>query len=337
MKRISTIILLLSAGLAVFAGAQNKVGTTAANFLNIPVGGKAAGMGGAYTSLADDPTALFWNPGAISRGGRSDVYTSITNYFVDARHTWFGAQYMLTASDALGLSLNSLNYGDWEEVTTVENPEGTGEYWQASDMALTLSYARNMTDRFSIGASFKYIHQQIYNERASTVAVDLGLLFITRFNGLQIGTSIRNFGGSMQMRGRDLLTQVDLDPDSEGNNENIVSYLKTEEWAIPLTYVIGASMPVIDNDAAKLVLAADVMRPTNDAQSLNIGADLRIADMLSLRAGYQSLFKKEHENGLTVGVGLDIDISGYAIVFDYSFQSFGRLGVLNTTSLALSF
>ncbi|MDZ7797851.1 MAG: hypothetical protein U5N56_12840 [Candidatus Marinimicrobia bacterium] len=167
--------------------------------------------------------------------------------------------------------------------------------------------------------------------------MDLGLLFTTRFNGLQIGTSIRNFGGSLQMRGRDLLTQVDLDPESEGNNENIVSYLKTEEWAIPLTYIIGASMPVIDNGAVRMLLAADVMRPTNNAQTLNIGTDLRIADIISLRAGYQSLFKEDRENGLTLGIGLDIEISGYAIVFDYGFQQFGKLGILNTTSLALTF
>jgi len=59
--------------------------------------------------------------------------------------------------------------------------------------------------------------------------------------------------------------------------------------------------------------------------------------MVSIRAGYQSLFKAESENGLTLGVGLDLEISGMAIVFDYSFQYFGKLGMLNTTSLALTF
>jgi len=96
-------------------------------------------------------------------------------------------------------------------------------------------------------------------------------------------------------------------------------------------------MPVIDRGWNRLVLAADVLRPTNDAQTLNMGADWRIADMVSIRAGYQSLFKAESENGLTLGVGLDLEISGMAIVFDYSFQYFGKLGMLNTTSLALTF
>ncbi|MEA2077819.1 MAG: PorV/PorQ family protein [Candidatus Marinimicrobia bacterium] len=337
MKRFIIISLTIISIMSSVAIAQDKVGTTAANFLNIPIGGKAISMGGAYTAISDDPTALFWNPGAMSRNGKSDVYTSITNYFVDSQHTWFSAQYMLTSSDAIGVSLNSLNYGDWEKVTTVENPDGTGEYWQASDMALGLSYSRNMTDRFSIGATVKYIHQQIYNETASTVALDLGLLFITQFNGLQIGASIRNFGGTLEMRGRDLLMQVDLDPESQGNNENIVSFLKTDKWSIPLSYVIGFSMPVIDRGWNRLVLAADVMRPINDAQTINLGADWRIADIISLRAGYQSLLKADRENGLTLGVGVDIEISGLAIVFDYSFQYFGTLGMLNTTSLAVTF
>lgn len=336
MKKVFSILLISFAILA-SAIAQDKVGTVAANFLNIPVGGKAISMGGAFTAISDDPTALFWNPGAMARNAKSDVYTSITNYFVDSQHTWFGAQYMLTPSDAFGISLNNLNYGDWEQVTTVEEPDGTGEYWQASDLAIGVSYARSMTDRFSIGTSIKYINQKIYNESASTVAVDLGLLFITQFNGLQIGASIRNFGGSLEMRGRDLLTQVDLDEDSDGNNENIVSYLKTDTWAIPLTYVIGASMPVVNTRLNKLVLAADVMRPTNDAQILNLGMDWEIANIISVRAGYQSMFKSERENGLTLGLGLNLEISGMSVVFDYSFQNYGRLGVLNTTSFALTF
>jgi len=336
MKKVFSTILFVS---ALFSSllAQDKVGTIAANFLNVPVGAKAISMGGAFTAISDDPTALFWNPGAMARTNTSDVYTTITNYFVDSKHTWFGAQYMLTPNDALGISLNSLNYGDWEPVTTVEQPDGTGEYWQASDLAIGVSYARSMTDRFSIGGTVKYINQTIYNESASTVAIDLGLLFITQFNGLQIGASIRNFGGSMEMRGRDLLTQVDLDETSDGNNENIVAYLKTDIWAIPLTYVIGASMPVVNTRSNKLVLAADVMRPTNDAQVLNLGMDWEIANMISVRAGYQSMFKAERENGLTLGLGLDLEISGISLVFDYSFQHYGRLGMLNTTSFALTF
>lgn len=331
-------LIILTLTLSSLLVAQDKVGTNAANFLNIPIGGKSIGMGGAFTAIADDPSALYWNPGAMSRNGKSDVYTAYTDYFLDVTHTWFGGQYMLSSSDAVGISINNVNYGDWEKVTTVEDPDGTGEYWQASDLCLGISYSRSMTDKFSIGGTVKYITENIYNESASTVAMDLGLLFITDFNGLQIGASIRNFGGSMRLQGRDLLTQVDLDESSEGNNENIVSYLKTDEWPIPLTYVIGVAYPLVDRGETKMMLAADFVRPTNDAQTVNVGMDISIADIVSMRAGYQSLFKEEHEGGLTFGIGLDvINISGYALVFDYAFQSYGKLGNYSTTSISLKF
>ena len=44
----------------------NKTGTTAAKFLSIGVGSKAVGMGGAYTSIANDATAMYWNPAGVS-------------------------------------------------------------------------------------------------------------------------------------------------------------------------------------------------------------------------------------------------------------------------------
>ena len=44
----------------------DKAGTTAAKFLSIGVGSKAVGMGGSYTSIADDATAMYWNPAGLS-------------------------------------------------------------------------------------------------------------------------------------------------------------------------------------------------------------------------------------------------------------------------------
>ena len=52
----------------------NKTGTTAAKFLSIEVGSNAVGMGGAYTSIANDATAMYWNPAGLSFHDTKEVY-----------------------------------------------------------------------------------------------------------------------------------------------------------------------------------------------------------------------------------------------------------------------
>lgn len=320
-----------------FLFAQDKVGTAAAQFLQIPIGGKAIAMGGAFTALADDPTALYWNPGAIARTTKNNIYASQTNWLVGSKHQWIAAQFMITDQDVVGVCFNNLDYGQHEKVTTVAEPDGTGEFWEASDMAFTISYARDLTDRFSIGGSVKYIQQKIWHESSNQFALDLGLLFITQFNGLRIGATMRNFGGELMMQGRDLMNRIDLDPESTGNNETIVSYLKTEQWPIPLTFSVGIAMPVIKNNLYQLTLAGDVVRPTDNSQTLNCGAEMLLIKILSIRAGYQSLFREDKQQGLTLGLGLKVPIPSADVAVDISYQDYGMFGNIQTTSISIGF
>lgn len=317
--------------------AQSKVGTTTAQFLTIPVGGEAIGLGGAYTAIANDASALYWNPGAVSRTGKNAVYASQTNWLVGSRHQWFGAKLMVTRQDAIGLSFNSLNYGARERVTTVDQPDGTGEYWNASDLSLNLTYCRNLTDRFSIGGSLKYINQQIWHESASGFAVDLGLLFITQFNGLRIAATLTNFGSELQLDGRDLLHRIDLDPQASGNNETIVARLKTDSWPIPLTFHVGAAMPIIRSNNMTVTLAADAVRPTDNTETLNVGGSVEIMKILSLRGGYQTLFRNDSQTGMTLGLGLRVPNPFADLKFDYAFQDFGLFGNIQSAGIGVSF
>lgn len=98
-----------------------------------------------------------------------------------------------SGKSSFALSMKQLDYGS-EIVTTIADPEGTGESWNAVDQVLGISYATKLTDRFSLGGTFKYISQDIYHESAQTIALDLGILFMSGFQNLQIGISINNFG-----------------------------------------------------------------------------------------------------------------------------------------------
>lgn len=317
--------------------AQSKVGTSAASFLGISVGMKATAMGSAFTAVADDPSAIHWNPGAISRYPGTAIYATVSNYLVESQHTWVGVKVSLIGNDALGISINHLDYGDRQMVTSVSQPAGTGEYWEAHDLSMGISYARNITDRFSLGGTVKYIEQTIWHEKAWTSAVDLGLLFITQFNGLRIGATIRNFGGEMRLEGRDLRQRIDIDPQHLGNNETLVAYMKTDSWPIPLSFCIGTAMPITVSDQLQLTLAADAIRPTNNDDIFNTGAEIRIYDRICLRAGYQNVLMTDNEKGFNCGIGLRIPFQNWSVCFDYSFQEFQHFNAVQGFAMNIGF
>jgi hypothetical protein len=323
MKKIFILLfllLLIEPAVSVFA--QSKVGTAAANFLTIPVGPRAAGMGGAFIAEANDVYGAYWNPGGLSRIGRTEFSASFSTWIAATKHNWFGLNYALSEDDAVALSINQLDYGE-EEITTEANPDGTGQRWSASDIALSLSYARNLTDRFSIGGTIKYINQKIWNESASAFAIDIGLLFYTELPGLRIGMNIANFGTEMKLAGDDLLQPVDVDPANAGNNANIAADLGTSSWALPLVFAVGVGYDFINADSWKFTLETDAMIPSNKSSYLNVGGEFSWNDMVYLRGGFNSLFLEGRQGGLSGGIGVHYDFGGFFAKVDYSYTDFG--------------
>jgi opacity protein-like surface antigen len=337
IRFIRQVLILASVLVCAQAFAQTKVGTTAAQFLGISVGPKATAMGDAFVASAEDVSTMYWNPGAFAASGKSELMFSNMNWLADTKFRWLGFMLNLDGTNAVGVSVTNLDYGE-NDVTTVLLPDGTGERWAAQDVAIALSYSRRLTDRFSMGGSVKYISQTIWNESASTIAFDLGLLFVTGFHDMRLGMSFSNFGGDMALDGRDLLQRVDIDPANSGSNKTLVGRLKTDPWPIPLFFRVGAAMDVIKNDQLVLTVAADAVRPNDNVEYVNVGGQVGWNNLIFLRGGYKSLFKKDAEEGLTLGAGVRYSFEGLATVdVNYAYSQFGLFGNLNTISLAVSF
>ena len=206
-------------------------------------------------------------------------------------------------------------------------------------MAASVSYARNLTDAFSIGGTWKYVQQKIWNESASSMAFDLGLLFITDFNEMRLGMSISNFGSDMQMEGKDLLQRIDIDPDVEGDNETIVSLLKTESWPLPLFFRVGVAYDLLNSENRRFTVLADALRPSDNSETVNIGGEFALNDLFFLRGGYKSLFRDDSYEGPTFGVGFLYDkIPGWSLTIDYAFTSYDEiLQDVHIASLGIGF
>jgi hypothetical protein len=337
MRKYYSLLLILLCSSIVFPQQITKVGTTAMTFLKIDAGARQIGMGSASVANTEDAMALFWNPAGIARLEKIHTVLSHNRWFADIQLNYLGFAAPIRGIGTIGFHANFLSMDPLPR-TTVTFPEGTGETFDASNYSVGLTYARGLTDRFSIGGTVKVVREEIYNSSATGMAFDIGTLFTTGFKGMQLGMSISNYGTKVQMDGRDLLTQVDIDPKRSGNNETINTVLKTEQYDLPLYFRVGLSMDLLRGAAnSNLVIAVDAIHPNDDSEYVNVGAEYVYYNMFALRAGYKSLFATDAEEGLSLGAGFKMTVMRYILNMDYAYRDFGRLGDIQMFSIGFLF
>ncbi len=303
-----------------------KVGTTAGQFLKIGAGARSIGMGGAYTGLSNDIYGVYYNPAGIANeDGNSQVTFNHANWLADISYDFAAASINIPDLGVLFADLTSLSVPQ-DKVRTFDYPDGNGEYWDASSIAIGVGFARKLTDRFSFGFQAKYIREAIWNESANGFAVDVGTYYITPFNDLIIGASISNFGTKMQMSGRDLLFNTDPNNNINSGPNNVLSQYNTDSYDLPLTFRIGLSMNLIKSRYIRLTGAVDANHPNDNTEYLNSGMELAYNETFFVRAGYKSLFMRNSEEGLTLGGGVNYKINNQiTVMFNYGWANYGRL------------
>lgn len=322
----------------VFSNSGTNVGTSAAAFLEIGVGARAQSMGGAFVSLADDATAMYWNPAGIGKISGFEASFIHINWLLDTNYDYTGIVTPIGGIFVLGV--NTIVFGtDEQPVRIVGQEQGTGEFYSAQDLAVGVTLALNLTDRFSFGINTKYINQRIWNSSATGFAIDVGGMYTTQFDGLKMGFSISNFGTDMRLSGRDIRNVLDPDILNEGVENIPVSY-ETDSFTLPLLFRFGISYdrPVL-SDQTDLILAVDLLHPNNDEETINLGAEYLIHKTFALRAGYRSLFLSDRTSGLSLGAGLSVSPSrsSMKIVVDYGYVNWGILNTVHNFSLGLKF
>lgn len=317
----------------------SKAGTTAAAFLEVPVGARAIGMGGAFVGTSDDATSLYWNPAGIARLWQNEALFSHMEWIADMKFDYAGVAVPLADFGTLGLSFTSLTMDDMV-VRTVDRPEGTGELFSAGSYAIGVHYAKNLSQRFSIGFTAKYIEEHIWNMKAEAFALDVGTLFTANFlNGVRIGASISNFGTDMKLSGRDTRTFSRIDPNTFGSNDRIPQNIELDSWRLPLNFQFGIATDLVKSDDHVFTVAVDALHPSDNYESLNTGFEYGFHNTFFVRGGYQSLFLTDGEGGLSLGAGVLADLFGDGIKarLDYAYWDFGRLKSVNVLALSVLF
>ncbi len=348
-KTIIMLLLTVLAFGAALAQEPYRVGTTAANFLEIGYGSAGVAMGDAYVSVANDLSAAYWNPAGLAFMEKSEAQFSIQPWLVDINTSYVGVGLVMPRVGTLALSITQVGYGDMD-VTTIDMQEGTGENFNASDFAVGFSYARSLAQWFSFGATAKYVTSQIWHMNASAMALDLGVLVNTNFfsfsgkreDGMTIGMSISNYGTKMKYDGMDLTNPIDILPGEAGNYRDAAGQFKLEGWELPLIFRVGISLHPIATSQHRLTLAVDALHPNNNAESVNAGAQyaftLPSTGTFYLRGGYKALAMPETEFGPTFGAGVFMRMMGnLGVKFDYAYRGIGVLGNTHCYTIGVLF
>ncbi|MBI9072589.1 MAG: PorV/PorQ family protein [Melioribacteraceae bacterium] len=308
------LILFISFCSAISAQEPYRVGTTTANFLEIGYGTTGNSMGDAFTSIANDASAIYWNPAGLSNVKNGEVMFAYQPWFADINTTFASAAFRLGDLGTIGIGIVGVDYGDMD-VTTMSMQNGTGESFSASDISVSLAFSRRLATWFSFGAAAKFISSSIWHSTASAIALDMGVLINTGFfsptnkmeDGLNIGMSVSNYGTRMKYDGFDLLQPIDPTPNQSGDYEDVEGQYRLNEWELPLIFRLGISLTVLNEGMHKLQVAVDALHPNNNSESVNIGAIYTMlfagVGNISFSGGYKALFMNESEYGLTLGVG----------------------------------
>jgi hypothetical protein len=301
-------------------GEENS-GSAGAQFMRIPVGARAVALGKAYTSLATDGSAIYWNPAGMMRTpGRTNFFAAHTEYTADIGLNFLSA-HRRGQNYAFGLSLGALDSGDILRTTELQQ-QGTGQYFNANQFFVGLSVARAMTDRFSIGGTVKYYQENLDQYQVKTVLADLGILYFVGVGDLRVGFAVKNFGGDLKPGG----TPPTLSDGYEFSSE-------FQKFPAPTEGTFGAAKTWGLSQKIGLLTAADFNHPSGNKESFRFGSELSMNRMLFLRGGYET---NRVDNGFTAGFGLQLKQKRFLLRVDYAYSDMGNFGVIHHFSVDLS-
>jgi len=335
MKNRILVALLAFAAAAGPASAQTNTGTTIGQFQLIEPDARIAGMGNAGVSMYEGLRAVYYNPASIGRARSLEAVFSHSEWIAGITYDWVGIAVPFGDFGTVYGTVTSLNSGEMD-VRTVDQPLGTGERFNVSDVALAIGYGRQVTPRFSAGGQVNYAQETIWHTSASSVTFNIGTLFRVSENGLRIGSSLSNFGTRGGFDGRDLRFTYDNVPGQNGDNSTLPAERFTETFAVPVLFRVGLGLPVRLSDVQQLLLVADAFHPNDNSESLSLGAEISHRDLLALRAGWQNLFLDDSETGITLGAGVRARYEAVQYRVDYAWADHGRLGGTHRLTVGVS-
>jgi len=193
-KYILIMIVMCLVTMEIFAGGGKRNGTAGAQELLIPVSARGLAMSGAFTSGITGIDAIFYNPAGLSVSNNSaETMFSYMNYIADINFSFAAVAVHFDDFGSIGFSVRTMDFGDID-VTTVDNPEGTGATFSPTYVVVGMSYSNALTDRIRVGLNINVITEEIGRTSANGIGFDAGIQYsgIGGIEGLNFGVALKN-------------------------------------------------------------------------------------------------------------------------------------------------
>ena len=335
IRLISLMLLgfsLSASGLAQLVpnlGGQRS-GISAFQFLKLGVGARGVGMGESFVAVANDVSALYWNPAGLVQFSDNQALASHTEYVVDIKHDFFGIVYHLGDQDAVGASFSSLHMKDME-ITTEAQPFGTGRYFSFGDIAAGISYSRKMTDQFSFGGTVKYVEETLDILKMRSVMVDFGTFYWTGIGSSRFAVTISNFGSDVKPTGTV----------TEYSNLQVSDF---QSFSLPTVFKLGFALDPISDEEQVLTTSIQLNHPNDNSEHFRVGLEYSWQKTFFLRGGVkrtigQPLFGADEtsDENLSFGAGVQLAVGVTRVNADYAFTNYTNLGSVHRISLAFTY
>ncbi len=329
MKKIFGMVLggLLLTGGSVWG--QAKVGTAGLQFLEIGVSARATAMGNAFSAVANDIFAVYYNAAGLAALGRKQAAFTHIDYPAGIHYEFAAvALPVRKLGGVMAVSIYDFQSGDIP-VTTYNFPSGTGEITKAQDLAVAVTFARYLTDHFSFGVAGKFILESLSDREASGWAADVGTLYETGFRNFRIAMRISNFGPNFR-----------FGPAEEG----------FKDFPLPIDFHFGTAIDVIQSSRHRTTLAFEGSHPADNLEKFNTGLEYWYSEKLALRFGVNIRQDTDAQEqlvdgarkfstgmGLAAGAGFKLPIQRFNLNADYAFQDAHDLGAFHRWSVSFTF
>jgi len=300
----------------------SRVGISALTFLKNDISPRSVGMGGANVTLSGNAFGAAQNPAQAAEAKGFAVGASDLAYGGGLHHSLATALIPIKNAGNLYTQVHTLNMGP-EKVRTEFAPQGTGETFQNYSLSAEVGYARNLSNRFSIGVGLKFVREQLAQYAANGVGADVGFLYRTDWRNLRFGACLQNFGTNSTLKGN-------YSPDLLQTGTSTF----TEGYPAPTLFKMGASMDAYTAQDHLITVHAQLNHPNDNAENLRFGTEYIWANMLMLRTGIKLGVKTERYP--TFGLGFRFGFGGHNLQADYGINPTRYLGLMHSFGLSFS-
>ena len=310
-------LMSLCAATAAYAGSDLKLGSAGGQELRIPVGSRGTALGGSAVAFSSGIDALYWNPAGAAAIQGTDLMASWRRYIADIDIGYFAVARHWGDAGVFGVTAKILSVPD-EVVTTVDYPDGNGETYSSSFSVVGLSYARELTDRVSLGLNGNLVYEKIADQSATGVVFDIGFRYEPGWNNLSFGGVIKNLGPKMRYDGSgfDVSTPTADDP----NGLPHTTRTQSATFELPSYVQLGVGYKAYDLNRSVVNLSGSFQSNNFAQDEFRFGAEYTFDQKYSLRGGYSTSKQKDYLYGFCAGAGAAVKLGETTVHIDYAWS-----------------